>query len=268
MGRRASLPCCWCGMPNSGSRRSTAARIPLLSPPSTPFARAAWAIKRSWFPATTSPPCTITSRTCRQKDMRKFRKSPRPGHSPQSFIPTAASNPAEPVLHLRTKLPHGRKPEIFQQPVDALQRLIQIVIVPEFFRRRHLDTRLAWIDFPRMDIENHRTPLAVALPHQRACHRVGKQPEITAAAARNPPPEHLRAAHRQLQRTLRQLLYAQRKIGYAVIGMEPNREDRRVVRDAGIAHDLKRPPGLSRDGKRRRTKPLYPLRAASRQHFE
>src|SRR5580692_9989707 len=90
--------------------------------------------------------------------------------------------------------------EVVEEPLQSVSGQLEIVVVPEFFERRHGDAGLPGIDFPRVDVEDDGAACQIAAAHQSARGCVGEQAEIASAAAGHFAAEYFSATHRQLER--------------------------------------------------------------------
>src|SRR5438093_12241845 len=95
--------------------------------------------------------------------------------------------------------PYRREGELLQQRLQPTQGLVEIRVVAETFRPRQADPRLAWVDLPGMDVEDHRASLAVAAPQEAPGHGVRKDPEVRATAARYACTEQLHTTYRHFR---------------------------------------------------------------------
>src|SRR5829696_4866281 len=84
---------------------------------------------------------------------------------------------------------------------------------------------LLGVDFPGVQVKDGRAPLIVDFAHAETRVGVGKQPEITAAAKREPPPVHLQHAHWKFVQLVCDFVGSKWSVGDAVIRVKTYREN-------------------------------------------
>src|SRR5439155_7749713 len=115
-----------------------------------------------------------------------------------------------------------------------------------------VDARLIGIQFPRMKIEHRGLAIdGIDTPNRPARDRVGKQPEVAAAARGKILVEHPDRCDRNLEQAGSYFVRKARRIGHAVM-IVTNRIHARAVSIARFGHAVERPLVSATDREARR----------------
>src|ERR1051325_10161752 len=97
--------------------------------------------------------------------------------------------------------------------------------MPNLLRKRQIiHSRLAGIQFPRVQVEHRRSPAIVDFPEAVLCVGIGEQAKVTSPSEWKSSPEHFQTTHRKLVQPFGNLVRNQRRIRNAIIRMKADRK--------------------------------------------